>query len=181
MVYFLVADGFEDMELIAPVDVLRRGDVPVCIVGIGGRTASSRSGVSLILDAEIKDGLPDMEALILPGGQPGVTNLMRDTRVLDAVKAAVSCNILLCAICAAPIIPDSLGLLHGVRATCHPSCTLTDATYSDAPVVPENNFITARGAGCATAFGLAILCRLKGMKSARDVASAMCFTGEIYG
>ena len=116
--------------------------------------------------------------LVLPGGQPGVDNLWADERVRNLVEHTAAANKYLGAICAAPMIPGRLGILDGRRAVCYPGCEkeLRGAKLvPDAGVVRDGTVITARGAGAAFPFGLALLEAISGKEKADEVASAMQF------
>ena len=122
MVYCFLANGFEEVEAIAPIDMLRRAGVEVKTVGVGGDVIDGRHGIKVIPDADVKDIILDdtLEAVILPGGLPGATNLEESTDVQKAIDFAVSNNKLVCAICAAPQILGHKGLLDGKEAIAYP-------------------------------------------------------------
>ena len=110
MVYVFFADGFEEIEGIAPVDILRRCDINVTTVGIGSNVITGAHGIQIaadIMDEEVK--LDDMEAIVLPGGMPGTLNLERSSCVRNAVSTAVEQNKYIAAICAAPSILGPYG------------------------------------------------------------------------
>ena len=178
MVYVLMADGFEETELIVPVDILRRGGVQVQLVGVGGEYAVSSRGIQIKSDISIDDvQLFQMEMLVLPGGQPGVDHLWENERVRELVSYAASGGKLVAAICAAPLILGRLGVLSGRRATCYPGIEpeLKGAACEKAPVVRDGNLITARGAGAAFDFGFALLEAIKDQAEAARVQEAICY------
>lgn len=159
MVYVFFADGFEEIEGIAPVDILRRCDINVTTVGIGSNVITGAHGIQIaadIMDEEVK--LDDMEAIVLPGGMPGTLNLERSSCVRNAVSTAVEQNKYIAAICAAPSILGHMGILDGVEAICFPGFEneLYGAVISDKKVVSCGQFITAAGPGAAVEFGLEI-------------------------
>ena len=174
MVYVFLADGFEIVEALAPVDMLTRAKVDVITVGVTGKEVVSSCGVKVIADMSISDFIFDsnsIDAIILPGGMPGTLNLEKNTIVQSAIDSSVANNILVCAICAAPSILGHKGLLDGKNAICFPGFedTLLGAKLSNDYVVTDGNFITAKGAGVATQFGLEIVKKIKGEKVADEV------------
>ena len=159
MIYCFLADGFEEIEAIAPIDILRRASLPVLTVGVTGKTVSGAHGIVVEADITMDDVEPDkMTGIILPGGIPGATNLEADMRLSALIDFAAENNILLCAICAAPMILGKKGLLRGKKATCYPGFEehLTGAIIGG-NVCRDGQFITAEGAGAALLFGYTIL------------------------
>lgn len=184
MVYILMANGFEETELIVPLDILRRGGLSVSLVGIEGDYAKSSRGVKIHSDVQMHElDFLDMEMLVLPGGQPGVDHLWEDTGVRDLIIKASEQNIPIGAICAAPMLLGRLGLLKDKNVTCYPGCEgdIPGAHIQDASVVTGENIITARGAGAAFCFGLVLLSVLKGEKIASQVAKSMQYKGDFHG
>lgn len=160
MIYIMLADGFEETEMIAPLDMLRRAGVPVRTVGITGKVVVGAHHIPVTADL-----LPEevdtsaMDGVILPGGMPGTTNLQDSDFVLSLVKTCYAKGKLVAAICAAPMILGTLGLLEGKKATCFPGFEehLKGASYSSDPAVTDGNVITGRGAGAALDFGAALV------------------------
>lgn len=119
MVYVFLADGFEEIEALTPVDILKRGGVDVVTVGVTGREATSSHNIVVtadIMEEEIDD-FDDVEAIVLPGGMPGTTNLEASEVVKEAIEYCSKNDILIGAICAAPSILGHMGLLKGKHAT----------------------------------------------------------------
>ncbi len=177
MFYCFLADGFEETEALAPVDILRRAGIEVKTVGVGGDVIRGSHNIFVNADMNIDelalDG--DTEGVILPGGMPGVKNLFAEQRVKDAVTESVSRGALVCAICAAPMILGRMGVLDGKKATCFPGFEgdlLGAEVFSD-KVVTDGNIITSKGAGCALDFGFAIVAAVKGSEEAENIASSM--------
>ena len=177
MFYCFLADGFEETEAIAPIDILRRAGIRVCTVGVGGDMIRSSHNLYVNADInisqfEINEGI---EGVILPGGMPGVTNLYADETVLDAVRYCSENDLFVCAICAAPMILGKLGILSGKKATCFPGFEkdLEGATVTGKHVTIDGKVITAKGAGCALEFGYAIVAQVKGQKASDNVAVSM--------
>ena len=172
MVYLFLADGFEIIEALAPLDVLKRAGVEVKTVGVGGNMINASCGVQVACDMEINDfDFYNVEAIILPGGMPGTLNLENSDLVQKAIDNATNINVPVCAICAAPSILGHKGLLSGKQAVCFPGFedALEGAEIADEYVVCDGNFITAKGAGVCIDFGLEIVKKLKG----EDVAQAV--------
>lgn len=165
MVYVFLADGFEIIEALSPVDMLTRAGIDVKTVGVTGELVTSSCGVSVKTDMLISDfDFYGVEAIILPGGMPGTLNLENNATVQNAIDNAVNTNTYVCAICAAPSILGHKGLLSEKEATCFPGFedVLEGAKLSDKYVVTDGKFITARGAGVSVDFGLEIVKALKG-------------------
>lgn len=172
MVYVFLADGFEIIEAMAPVDMLRRAKLDVKTVGVTGKTVCSSCGVEVVSDITIdKMEYNDVDAIILPGGMPGTLNLENSIEVQNAIDKAVSANALVCAICAAPSILGHKELLNGRQATAFPGYedALDGAVLSDKYVVRDGNFITARGAGVSVDFGLEIVKALTDADTAENI------------
>ncbi len=172
MVYVFLADGFEIIEALAPVDVLRRAKVDTKTVGVTGKTVKSSCGVTVTADITIDEfDFYDVEAVVLPGGMPGTINLENNEKVQSAIDNAVSVNVPVCAICAAPSILGYKGLLDGKEAICFPGFedALSGAKISENYVVSDGNFITAKGAGVCIEFGLEIVKKLRSEELADEI------------
>lgn len=177
MVYIFLAQGFEEVEALAPIDVLRRGGVDVVTVGVGSKqiTGSHRITVTADITTDELD-FEGIEAVILPGGMPGTKNLEADDTVISAVRYCAERGYLIGAICAAPSILGHLGLTEGKRATAFPGFEgeLAGALPpADGFVERDGNIITAKGMGVAADFGLELLAALKGEAAAGKVRSAI--------
>lgn len=176
MIYLFLANGFEEIEALCPLDLLRRAGLEVTTVGIGGETVRGSHGITVtadIPDTLFHDSTPDM--LILPGGMPGAKNL-DESRVVDTVlRVAARKGAFLAAICAAPMVLGRRNLLLGKRATCFPGFEneLVGATVTDKRVVRDGNIITAKGMGVALEFGLALVAALKGEEAAAALRRAV--------
>ncbi len=176
MVYVFLAEGFEETEAIAPIDILRRSGVEVRTVGVGGKTIKSSHGIVVTADLSENEIDPDgLEAVILPGGMPGTLNLEASKTVQSYIDFADANDLLICAICAAPSILGHKDLLKGRRATCFPGFEkdLYGAEVTDLPAVADGNFITGKGAGAAVEFGLKISEALCGAATAKKVRESM--------
>lgn len=176
MVYVFLADGFEEIEALAPVDILRRAGVEVQTVGIGGQTVVGSHGVPVVCDITERDVTTDgLTAVVLPGGMPGTTNLDRSRVVSKLLEYAASHGLVIGAICAAPSVLGHRGLLRGKQATCFPGFEkeLTGASLVPDAVVTDGRIITAKGAGVAIPFGLALAAALVSPEKAEAVRVSM--------
>ena len=176
MIYLFLADGFEEVEALCPLDLLRRAGCAVTMVGVGGTEIRGAHGITVTADipAELyKDSAPEM--VILPGGMPGAKNLAASATVKAAVTAAATHGAFLCAICAAPMILGQMGLLAGKKATCYPGFEekLTGADKVRDRVVRDGNIITAAGMGVALPFGLSLVEALCGKANADALRAAV--------
>lgn len=176
MVYLFLANGFEIIEALAPVDMLKRAGIEVTTVGVTGKTVTASCGVPVIADISIDEfEFYDAEAVILPGGMPGTLNLENNDTVQKVIDKAVNIDIPVCAICAAPSVLGHKGLLDGREATAYPGFeeALEGADISDKYVVTDGNFITARGAGVCIEFGLEIVKKLRGEAVAQKIRESI--------
>lgn len=163
MVYALLADGFEESELIVPIDMLIRGGAQVELVSVDKEVVCGAHGIKISADCHMYDvELAQGDLLFLPGGQPGVDNLWSCKGALDLVMSAAEIGIPIAAICAAPMILGRLGLLEGRRAVCYPGCEgdLHGAIIENAPAVTDGNFITGKAAGAVFPFAVELLKKL---------------------
>lgn len=177
MIYMFLAKGFEETEALAPLDLLRRADLAVTTVGVGGKTVVGAHGISVsadISDTEL-DLSSDIEAVILPGGMPGTLNLDACPAVHMALDAAKKCDAIIAAICAAPMILGKKGLLRGKEAICYPGFEehLKGARISDKKVARDGKIITAKGMGVAIEFGLALISALKDSETSEKIKAAI--------
>lgn len=160
MILIFLADGFEEVEALAVVDILRRANLNVSMVGVTGSWVKGAHGIRVECDTEIEKLKPseDIEAVILPGGMPGTTNLDKSPAVESLVRYAYEYGKLVCAICAAPIVLARLGILDGCNAVCYPGFEkyLKNAKISEDYVCRDGKVITAKGMGVAIDFALEI-------------------------
>ena len=160
MVYVFLAKGFEELEALAPVDILRRANIEVKTVGVTGKRVSGSHGISVNCDITISEAVFDnLDGIILPGGLPGTTNLENDETVDKFINYAWENGKLIGAICAAPMILGHKGLLNGKNATCYKGFEkdLTGARVLDRPAVRDGNIVTGWGAGGAMEFSVLYL------------------------
>ncbi len=172
-VYIFLAEGFEEVEALMTVDILRRAGIDMQMVSITGQKQVEGSHKIKIeadkLYEEIDPGEADM--LVLPGGMPGTKNLAAHESLCSWLKAFHQAGKGLAAICAAPSVLGANGILEGKQAVCYPGFEkeLTGAKILEAPVVRDKNVITARGLGTAVEFGLAIVEMLVSREKAKEI------------
>lgn len=172
----ILADGFEEVEAMAIIDILRRAGIETVVAGLHDGHMLSARKVKVIPDAGIDTITADaFDMIVLPGGQPGADNLNADSRVQRLVKEFAQKGKLTAAICAAPIVLASAGVLKGKKATSYPAYQdrLAGADYQEQTVVTDGNVLTSRGPGTALMFGLALVEKLVGKEQADKIKSAM--------
>lgn len=176
-VYIFLADGFEEVEAMIPVDVFRRGGIDIQTVSVNGSTeVTGAHGVTMTADILFEDAdLGDAVLLVLPGGLPGSTNLNDHEPLKDALLAHSKKGGMLAAICAAPMVLGGLGLLKGRRATCYPGFEtyMTGAEYTHELCTVDGNITTGEGPAAAFPFAYALLAQLAGEAAAAQVAEGM--------
>lgn len=168
-----VADGTEDIEAVAPADLLRRAGCDVCIASVDGEVVACGRGTRLVADARWETVDPaQYDAIVVPGGAHGVERLATHPGVLDALRAAAAADRWIAAICAGPLVLQAAGVIRGRPVTCHPATAarLADAVRQNEPVVVNGRFVTSQGAGTAVAFALTLIQCLCGSETARRVA-----------
>jgi 4-methyl-5(b-hydroxyethyl)-thiazole monophosphate biosynthesis len=176
MVYVLLAEGFEEIEAVYPIDVLRRCGAEVKIVGVTGTNVTGSNGITIKADMPL-DGvdIKKITMLILPGG-PGRANIAKDEKAMELVgHCCKSDSITVAAICGAPEILGGIGMLQGVKATCYPGLEskLVGAVLTDNPVVVDGNIITSQAAGTSEAFAFALAEKLVGKEKADEIRKKM--------
>jgi len=203
----LMADGFEDVEAVTPIDYLRRAGVNVTTASISDNlTVTSRwGGIKLISDITLTDLLKqnrcDWDAVIVPGGMPGASNLAASNETSELLKKMAAAGKLICAICASPVVVLApLGLISGKRFTCYPGLEMkaadskssdnlrsnepqsddkqpvelwSDDLWSDENVVVDGNIITSRAAGTAGKFAIVIIEQLLGRAAGKKIADSV--------
>lgn len=175
MVYVMLADGFEEVEAIEPIDILRRGGVEVQTAGVSGKTVTGAHGIPVTADIEISEiEAEKMELLMLPGGA-GHELLDASNAVHGLINYAVTNGIYISAICAAPSILGKKMILEGKNATCFPGYEkyLYGANVTGEKAVADGKIITGKGAGAAADFGFAMLEALKGKETADKIKEIM--------
>jgi 4-methyl-5(b-hydroxyethyl)-thiazole monophosphate biosynthesis len=175
MIHF--ADGFEEVEAITPVDVLRRAGCEVVMVSVTGKKeVTSKRGVVVMTDKNFNEiNYDEADMIVLPGGQPGANNLNKHEGLKKQIINFNTQGKFIAAICAAPLVLGSAGILKGKKATCFPGTEslLTGANCTGRPVETDGNIITGKGPGVALAFSLALVEKLQGKPVADEVKEAM--------
>jgi len=184
----LLADGFEDVEAVTPIDYLQRAGIEVTTVSISDslNVTSKWGGIKMTASATLaevaKQGTTGYDAIILPGGMPGTASLAASKETGALIKDMAANGKLICAICAAPaLVLAPLGLLKGKNFTCYPgmeekvcaTCCADDSKWSDDRVVTDGNVITSRGAGTAGEFAAAIIEKLLDKAAAQKLAETV--------
>ena len=173
MVYVLLGTGFEEMEAIAPIDLLRRAGVSVLTVGVDGKAVTGGHGITVEADITIDQmDLPDLDMIVLPGGLGGVATARASQKALDALRFAWENDKFVAAICAGPTVLADLGITDGRKATCYPGCEAgMGSAYmvADAPCIRDGRLITGASAGCAIPFGLMLIEALRGAEESRRI------------
>ncbi len=177
MIYCFLAHGFEETEAVATVDTVRRGDLEVKTVGLGGKIVVGNHSIPVVADItenELTD-ISDMTGIILPGGIPGTLNLEKSPIVMHCLDYAVKNGLLIAAICAAPSILGNKGLLRGKRATCFDGYefSLDGAEVTGGRVESDANIITGKAVGTAIEFGIEIIRYFSGDNKANAVKRSM--------
>lgn len=173
MVYILLAPGFEEMEALAPADLLRRAGIEVALVSLEGEFVPGGHNITVKADMELSQvSMDDLELLVLPGGGVGVANLGNDPRVETLVKQAAASGKKLAAICAAPSLLSKWGLLAGKQAVCYPTWAdrIPDANFLPGEkLAQDGSIVTGQAAGTSFEFGLKLIEVLSGAETADRV------------
>lgn len=175
--FVFFAEGFEEIEALTIVDVLRRADFHIEMVSVtGNREVTGAHAITIVTDTLIESIQPDTaDILILPGGMPGALNLSKHKLLVTMLQKQNSNKKLIAAICAAPFVLGELGILQKKEATCYPGyeSKLQGAIVQNKPVVISDNIITGNGPGAALAFSYAIVSKFKGDTIANTLAKQM--------
>jgi len=176
-VLVILAEGFEEIEAVCAIDVLRRAGAEVVVAGLDAKPVKASRGVVIVPDAPLEDVAEhDFDLVVLPGGMPGAANLRDDPRVKEVIARALEKGLMVGAICAAPaVVLASHGFLHGRRATCHPNLEseMTTGTLTGDRVTVDGNIVTSKGPGTALEFALTLVEQLFGKAKAEEVNAPM--------
>jgi 4-methyl-5(b-hydroxyethyl)-thiazole monophosphate biosynthesis len=167
-----LAEGFEEIEAVAIIDILRRAGIEVVAAGVGGRRVTGSHGITVECDVRIEDcSAEGTDAVALPGGMPGAANLGGSGAVRGLLDGVWKAGGMVAAICAAPTVLNSMGLLEGKAATSHPEHAhqMTRCDYRQDRVVVDGTVVTSRGAGTAIEFAAELVRRLAGPDKAKDI------------
>ena len=171
-VVVLLAPGFEELEAVTIVDVLRRAGISTLLAGIAPPPIEGGHGIKVMSDLSIDD-VTTYDALVLPGGNPGYVNLERDQRVLRLIRAAHDAGKYVGAICAAPHVLGVAGIMEGVTATCYPGIEIPGAQRVEERVVRQGKIITSQGPGTAIDFTIDLVEVLTTKENAQEVRKAL--------
>ena len=154
----LFHDVFEEVEALSVVDIMRRANVECTMVGMDKLEVTSSHQIKIKMD-QIYDGLDNYDAVVIPGGMPGASNLRDDSRVIDLVKQFNHDGKIIGAICAGPIVLQEADVIKGKTVTCYPGFEeqLIGSNYQEALVQRDENIITGKGPAAALAFGYTLL------------------------
>lgn len=181
MVYILLGEGFEEIEALAPADLLRRAGIRTALVGVSGQAVTGSHGISVTADLTLDQVRPEeLEMLVIPGGSKGVESLRRSRDALILISRAYETGRFLAAICAAPTILAELGFLDRRSAVCYPGLEgqmQSAVIQKGVPVVVDGRIITGRAAGSALEFGLVLIRVLLGDEAAEEVRRDIHFRG----
>lgn len=175
----ILANGFEEIEAVAVIDMLRRANIDVTVASLGYNAVTSARQVTVIADTDlfsVKDALFDM--VILPGGEPGTTNLENSEMVTAVLKHHIEHKKWIAAICAAPRILNKLGFLKDKKATSFPGTKplMTECIYQEEAVIQDGLFITSRGAGTSFDFGFKLVEVLISKEQSDELKTRMVFS-----
>lgn len=172
MIYLFLAEGFEETEALTTLDLLRRADIEIKTVGINSDNIVGSHGICIKSDLQLSDiNKKECTGVILPGGMPGTTNLLANETVKEFTLYSYNQGSPVCAICAAPLILGSLGILEGKKAVCYPGFEnkLTGAEITNVKAVTSDNVITAKAAGAVCEFAYEIIKYVKDDYTASNV------------
>lgn len=178
-VYIFLADGFEEVEGLTVVDLLRRAGIDIVMVSImGKKSVRGAHNITVEADGIFEDvDFTDGDMLVLPGGMPGTTNLMKHQGLDKLLRDFDNKKKPIAAICAAPTVLSSKGMLDGKDATCYEGMEgeMTHANIVDAPVVIDGHITTSKGVGTAIDFALSLILTLKDKDEARNIAAQILY------
>ena len=174
MVYVLLGTGFEEMEALTPVDLLRRAGVEVLTVGINGKVVCGSHKIGVQADVELDEmDLTNLDMIVVPGGLGGVKSIRESKKALDAIRFAWENDKFVAAICAGPTVLADLGITDGKNTTCYPGCESgmgSAVVEKDKAFVADGKLITGTSAGCAVKFALALVAAMAGFDAAQKVS-----------
>ena len=178
VVLIVLAEGFEEIEAVTPMDVLRRAGLDVIIAGVGGKAIKGAHGITVNADVKLEDYKEVPDAVYLPGGLPGAVNLGKSAAVRSLLRKMNEQKKTIAAICAAPAaVLAPAGLVKGKRATCYPGFEKElgagEATFTADRVVQDGHVFTSRGPGTAMEFSIELARQLAGESKAAELKQGM--------
>lgn len=176
-VVLFLADGFEEVEALTVVDLLRRADIKVTTVALKNIEVTGGHNIIVKADTTIEKMPTSYDAIILPGGGVGTQNLLASEEIISIVKESFNKGLICAAICAAPMVLGKAGILEAKKATCYPGCEdgLKGAIIENKSVVTDKNVITSRGVGTAIDFALELIRVLKDENTANKISSQILY------
>jgi protein deglycase len=176
-----IATGFEEIEAVTVIDILRRAKIDVDIISIEENLeVTGAHDVTIKCDKKLKDMITLADAIVLPGGMPGTKRLGESLVLKDRIKALLEKGGIIAAICAAPSILGTMGILENIKVSCYPGFEdmLKGAKVSQDRVVEDGNIITSRGPGTAAEFGFTLVSRLSHKEAADNLRAAMLYLSK---
>ncbi len=173
----MLADGFEEIEALTVVDIIRRANITCDMFSVSSMEVKGAHDIVVKVDKLISEEVKEYDVIVLPGGMPGATNLRDNEEVIGLVKWFNDNKKIVAAICAAPMILGELGLLKGKKATCYPGFEdkLTEAEVCTDRVVRDGNITTSRGLGTAIPFALELISQLYGKEKAEEIKKSVIY------
>lgn len=179
MIYILLGKGFEEIEAVSPGDILRRGGLSVCYLGVGGREIPGAHGIPVVADQVLDANMPicKEDVFVVPGGLGGVESIEGSQQAMTLLSRARDAGAFLASICAGPRVLANLGALDGKHITCYPGCEewMTGAKVDTADSTCYDGVLTGRAPGSAIDFGLALLEQLAGADTAAEIRSELVY------
>jgi len=169
-----LAEGFEELEAVTIIDVLRRAGIEVTVAALDKSLPTTGAhAIQMAADTALDAvNAASFDAIVLPGG-PAAARLRQDARIKKIVQDAANAGKLVAALCAAPTVLEAAGVLAGKRATVYPGNELPSATFVDARVVVDGNIVTSRGPGTSLEFSLTLVEKLVSVEKAKELRAAM--------
>lgn len=176
----ILSPGFEEIEAITVIDLLRRASVAVTVAGLGDKTITGSHDITVTADTELqKADHTQFDILILPGGQPGTYNMKKEPKIIKWLQERHANGQLIGAICAAPTVLDAAGIMENVKLTSFPAekGTFAKSVYLEEKVVKDRHIITSRGVGTAIDFALALIVELADQNTADEIKERIVYNG----
>jgi len=176
----ILADGFEEIEAVTVIDLLRRAEIPVMVAGVENHKIQGAHQISIECDIQLKDvDLDQFTHLFLPGGQPGTDNLKKNKFVIEVIRRFHRARKVIAAICAAPTVLLEAGIIKNYKITSYPDerAKFVDSVYIENDVVYDKNVITSRGVGTAIQFALYMIESMTDKETSQTLADRILYNG----
>ncbi|MBN1602129.1 MAG: DJ-1/PfpI family protein [Chitinispirillaceae bacterium] len=173
----ILAEGFEEIEAVTFIDLLRRADIKCTLLGLSSVNVTGAHGITIAAEQLLSSFNDTYDGIILPGGGPGTENLCNSELVIEKIQDAFKGGLLCAAVCAAPAVLGKAGILKGKRVTCYPGIEprLEGALVNDLAVVRDGTIITSRGVGTSISFALEIISFLLDRSTAEKIAEQILY------